>query len=132
LTSSRLLIRGDKFSLINFDDSYIGNPLIDLCGLKYEFFIADDMEAAIINEYKALRPFDMADYRKCAALVKILKFHDLISDFIKQVYIYRGVRQRKILELTEKMSRSFGFFGGLPPFERHKDKIAELFTSSVL
>lgn len=129
---SRLLIRGDQFSLINFDDSYLGNPLVDLCSLKYEFFIQDDMEAAIINNFRAQNPFDMADYKKCSALVKAMKFHDLINDFIKQVYIYRGVRQRKILELTEKMSRSFGLFGGLPPFERHRDKIAELFTSSVI
>jgi hypothetical protein len=132
ITPSRLLIRGDEFSLINFDDSYIGNPLIDLCSLKYEFFIQDGMEAAIINDFRAKNNFEMADYRKCANLVKIMKFHDLINDFIKYVYIYRGVKHRKILELTEKMSRSFGLFGGLPPFERHKEKIAELFTSSVI
>jgi hypothetical protein len=129
---SRLLIRGDEFSLINFDDSYLGNPLIDLCSLKYEFFIQDDMEAAIINEFRRENPFDMADYKKCAAMVKLLKFHDLINDYIKYVYVYRGVKQRKILELTEKMSRSFGLFGGLAPFERHKDKIAQLFTSCVI
>lgn len=129
---SRLLIRGQEFSLINFDDSYLGNPLIDLCSLKYEFFIQDDMEAAIINSFRAQNSFDMADYKKCAQIVKCMKFHDLVNDFIKYVYVYRGVKQRKILELTEKMSRSFGLFSGLPPFERHKDKIAELFTASVI
>lgn len=129
---SRLLIRGEEFSLINFDDAYLGNPLVDLCSLKYEFFIQDDMEAAIINSFRAQNPFDMADYKKCAQIVKCMKFHDLINDFIKHVYVYRGVKQRKILELTEKMSRSFGLFSGLPPFERHKDKIAELFTTSVI
>lgn len=132
ITPSRLLIRGDEFSLINFDDAYLGNPLADLCSLKYEFFIQDDMEAAIINSFRAQNNFEMSDYKKCANLVKVLKFHDLISDFTKYVYIYRGVKHRKILELTEKMSRSFGLFNGLPPFERHKDKIAELFTSAVL
>lgn len=129
---SRLLIRADEFSLINFDDSYLGNPLVDLCSLKYEFFIQDSMEAAIINAFRAQNPFDMADYKKCAQIVKCMKFHDLINDFIKYVYVYRGTKQRKVLELTEKMSRSFGLFSGLSPFERHKDKIAELFTSSVI
>lgn len=132
ITPSRLLIRGQEFSLINFDDSHVGNPLVDLCSLKYEFFIQDDMEAAIINSFRAQNKFDMADYKKCAQIVKCMKYHDLINDFIKYVYVYRGVKQRKILELTEKMSRSFGLFSGLPPFERHKDKIAELFTSSII
>jgi hypothetical protein len=132
ITPSRLLIRGNEFSLINFEDSYLGNPLVDLCSLKYEFFIQDDMEAAIINSFRAQNNFDMADYKKCAQIAKAMKFHDLINDFIKYVYVYRGVKQRKILELTEKMSRSFGLFNGLPQFERHKDKIAQLFTSAVI
>jgi hypothetical protein len=132
ITPSRLLIRGNEFSLINFDDSYIGNPLMDLCSLKYEFFIQEDMEALIINNFRATQSFDMADYKKCSSMVKLMKFHDLINDFIKYVYVYQGFKKRKILELTEKMSRSFGLFNGLPPFERHKDKIAELFTSSVI
>lgn len=132
ITPSRLLIRRDEFSLINFDDAYLGNPLIDLCSLKYEFFIQDDMEAAIINSFRAKNSFDISDYKKCAQIVKAMKFHDLINDFIKYVYVYRGVKQRKILELTEKMSRSFGLFNGLPPFEKHKDKIAQLFTTSVI
>lgn len=132
ITPSRLLIRGNEFSLINFEDSYLGNPLVDLCSLKYEFFIQDDMEAAIINSFRAQNNFDMADYKKCSQIVKCMKFHDLVNDFIKYVYIYRGVKQRKILELTEKMSRSFGLFGKLPEFERHKDKIAQLFTASVI
>lgn len=132
ITPSRLLIRGNEFSLINFEDSYLGNPLVDLCSLKYEFFIQDDMEATIINSFRAQNNFSMADYKKCAQITKAMKFHDLINDFIKYVYVYRGVKQRKILELTEKMSRSFGLFNGLPQFERHKDKIAQLFTSAII
>jgi hypothetical protein len=131
ITPSRTLVRENDFSLINFEDHYQGNPLLDILSLRYEFFITDSVEAYFVENFVP-KSFSKALYKKHYNIVKAMKFHDLITDFIKQVYIYKGVRQRKILELTEKMSRSFGHFAGLPPFERHRDKIGELFSTSVI
>lgn len=131
ITPSRLIL-SDGVKFINFDHSFRGHPLIDLLSLKYEFFLHESVEAEIVNLYKRHRQFSNEEYFAAAKIIKVMKFYDLIMEFIKQVYIYKGVRARKILELTEKMSRSFGHFSGLESFERHKNKIAELFTSSVI
>ena len=131
ITPSRLILNGG-IKFINFDHSFKGNPLLDLVGLKYEFFLHESVEAETLNLYKKHRQFSNEEYFAAAKIIKAMKFYDLIMEFIKQVYIYKGVRARKILELTEKMSRSFGHFSGLESFERHKNKIAELFTSSVI
>ena len=131
ITPSRIIL-GGELKLINFDHSYHGNPLLDILGLKYEFFLHESVEMELLKLYRQYRQFSNEEYSAAAKIIKVIKFHDLITEFIKQVYVYKGVRARKILELTEKMSRSFGHFAGLEPFEKHKDKIAELFTSSVI
>lgn len=126
------VILNDKINFINFDKNFCGHPLLDILGLKYEFFLHESVESEIINLYKIHRQFSNAEYLAAAKITKLLKFYDLILEYIKQVFLYKGVRSRKILELTEKMSRSFGYFSGLEPFERHREKIAELFVHSVI
>lgn len=132
ISPSRLLFHEGSFSMINFENSFRGNRLLDLLSLKYEFFLSEQMENHLLQEYKKTNNFSPAEFQKCSQIVRAMKFLALIEELIKQVYLYKGLRQRKLLELTEKMSRSFGYFYGFPPFERHRDKIGELFSHSVI
>lgn len=132
LTSSRILTAKSKFSFINFEDAYNGNPLIDLAGLKYELLTQDFAENSLKEEYRKYYSFSDDEYKKCAQMAKILKFFDLLVAYIKEVFVFRGVRQKKVLDLTTQMSRSFGLFVGLPSFDRHSEKIGKIFSTSVL
>lgn len=132
ITPSRVLIWGDEFSLINFDDSCEGNPLFDLLSLKYEFFFNDFVENEMLKLYFEQGLPSKERLFQAKETIKRIKFFDLIIEFLKQVYVYRNAKPHKILQFTEKMSKTFVNFSDLPSFERHRGKIVEMFTHSVI
>jgi hypothetical protein len=132
ITPSKIIPLASEVFFISFENNYRAHPLFDLLGLKYDFFFGDSGEQKIVESYEKYIKFSNVEIKEIRAIVKSLKFYDLIMEFMKEVYIYKACRPQKILKLTEKMSKSFGLFSGLPAFDRNRQKIGQLFASSVI
>lgn len=134
LNQSTLLILGDYIHAINWENAYIGDPLLDLLSVRYELFFSEKFEDSLIKKYyesinQSINEPRLHRMRMFARYFNLLK---IMVDYLKEVYVLKAYKKNKILNCAIKFSKNYDSFYQLPSFDKKLKPIAEFFVSSVI
>ncbi len=133
LSPSTILFGARKISFINWQNAFSANPLIDLSNLRMEFDFGEDMEYKIFQYYASLgNRYTWDEYiaaRNFWAQIKLLEY---VFSYIKEIYLFRSLRQDKILKVFSSFCRNMKFFEHIPAFQKNKLALLDLFSSPML
>lgn len=130
ISSSNIILGARKISLINWQDSFSANPLIDLANIRMEFDFGEDFEFKIYNYYNGGGSWDeYLSIRNFWASVKLLEY---VFSYIKEIYLFRSLRQDKILKGFSSFCRNIKFFNHIPAFSKNREALLNLFSSPMI
>lgn len=132
LTPSTILLSSRQIKLINFQESCNANPLIELAALRFSFDYSQDFEFEVFNSFNEGKSYSWEEYlltRKFYAGIHLLK---TVFQYIKEIYLFKGLRQDKILKTFHNFCRNTSLYEHLPAFQKNKEKLAELFSSPMV
>lgn len=133
LTPSTVLFGANKIRFINWQNAFTANPLIDLSNLRMEFDFGEDFEFQMLKYYSSLgKNYSWDEYleaRRFWAAVKLLEY---VFSYIKEIFLFRSMRQDKILKIFSSFCRNIKFFEHIPAFQKNKDALLNLFSAPML
>lgn len=130
INPSALLLGTRKISLINWQNSFAANPLIDLSNLRMEFDFGEDFEFKLFNDYGG--GYSWNEYlaiRNFWAAVKLLEY---VFSYIKEIYLFRSRRQEKVLKVFSSFCRNIKFFNHIQAFQKNREALLNLFSYPML
>lgn len=134
LNQSTLLILGDYIHAINWENAYIGDPLLDILSLRYELFFSEKFENSLIAKYcsHTNQTIDTAYLYKMKMFSGYFNLLKIMVDYLKEVYLLKAYKKDKILNCAIKFSKNYDYFYQLPTFDKKLKPIAEFFVTSVI
>lgn len=130
INPSTLLIGPQKISLINWQNSFNAHPFIDLSNLRMEFDFGEDFEFQLFNSYGGGHSWnEYLAIRNFWASIKLLEY---VFSYIKEIYLFRSLRQDKILKIFSSFCRNIKFFNHIPAFHKNREELLSLFSSPMI
>ena len=113
------------------------NMAKELNELIIEVGIPEDMEFSLLEKFCLNLKIDFNNetlklYKKCYEITLIKKSIELISNYLKEVYLYSSNRQDKIIEISDKFSQSYDRYMSTPLLRDNKDFILKTLTEPIL
>jgi hypothetical protein len=140
LDASTIISNNFLFKFINFENSFIGSPLFDICNLVFE------VQMSGLNEFdfvtKKIKDYGLVnnrlkasqilrEYKICKYIWNRKKFLDLINEYIKEVIILNKSRGMKIVKLCNYFSSHFYRFSDIEAFQISKDILVQKFQNLI-
>lgn len=129
---STVLLSRNDIKLINFEQNCNADPLIELASLRFSFDYSQDFEFEVFNSFNEGKNYSWEEYlltRRFYAGIHLLK---TVFQYIKEIYLFKGLRQDKILKTFHNFCRNTSLYEHLPAFQKNKEKLAELFSSPMV
>lgn len=134
LNYSTILPFGEQLHAINFENSYLGDKLFELCCLRYELFYSEKIENEFITKIEEIngQPYSSEKIKKTKELAAYFSLLKIMVDYLTEVYILKGARENKIIHCAFKLSKNYDSFYLLPDFDKKLKPLAEFFVESVI
>ncbi len=133
LNPSTILFGRTKISFINWQDSFVANPMIDLSNIRMEFDFDENFEYKIFQYYNSLGAIYLwEDYLAARNFWASIKLLEYVYSYIKEIYLFKSMRQDKILKIFSSFCRNMKFFEHIPSFRKNKDKLLKLFSLPMI
>lgn len=129
LSSGTVLLSPRQIKFINFQNACGGNPLIELAAAKFSFDLSQDIEYEI---FKCMSDSSWDEYLKIRNFYSGIHLLETTFQYIKEIYLFRGLRQDKILKTFHAFCRNAYLYEHIPCFQKNKEKLAELFSSPMV
>jgi hypothetical protein len=133
INASTLLIGMFDIKLINWQNAFNGNPLTDVANLRLEFGFGEQTEYRIFNFYNSLGTnYSWEEYLAVRNFMASLRLLEYVFAYIKEIYLFRSLRQDKILSIFSAFCRNILFFEHIPAFRKNKEDLISLFSAPML
>tara|TARA_R100001509_G_scaffold113152_1_gene68521 strand:+ start:5470 stop:6534 length:1065 start_codon:yes stop_codon:yes gene_type:complete len=121
------------FYFDSFDSVYMGHPFIDLVDLLLEIGLPEENQYQILSKFCAVGELsEERDYFKCLYEIQLRKkLGDLISNYIKEIYIYDSYRYDNILNIADVFSHCYERFCKIKIFNKNKDFIMKTICEPI-
>jgi aminoglycoside phosphotransferase len=128
LKSSNILFKNGSFKFIDLNDSFHGNPYLDLASLIIYSGLSKEMEKHIVESFiKIQNKSDMAEqmisYQSCYQIMIRKIFLELLTTYLKEVYVFSSSRPMKIVDCVDLFSKNAASFFRISAVEKHKEFI---------
>ena len=132
LKPTNILLGARSLKIINWQNSFLANPLIELADLRMAFDVEDSFEYKVFNAYNSENKYSWDEYLQARNFWASLKLVEYVFSYIREIYLFESLRQDKILEIFSSFCRNFKFFEHVSAFKKHKDEIVGLFSQPML
>ena len=121
------------FHFDNFEFVFMGHPFIDLTDLLLELGIPEESQYAILSKFCAnLKiPEDRELFNKLYQIQLRKKLGDLISNYVKEIYIYDAYRYDNILNIADVFSHCYERFCKIEIFNENRDFIMKTICEPI-
>ena len=121
------------FYFDGFDSVYMGHPFIDLVDLLLEVGLPEENQYKILSKFCAVGELsEERDYFKCLYEIQLRKkLGDLISNYIKEIYIYDSYRYDNILNIADVFSHCYERFCKIEIFNKNRDFIMKTICEPI-
>lgn len=137
LQPSNILFREGQFKLIDFNKSYLANRYLDLSRLAIFLGLTSFEEKNMLLEYlssqkKEFNQQEWEEYRSCYDIMIRIVFIELISTYLKEVYVFSSFRPAKILNVIDVFVKNNKAFFRLPIINKHYEFIYKIMLESII
>lgn len=133
LSPSTVLFGPRKISFINWQNCFAACPLIDLSNLRMEFDFNEEFEYKLFQHYCSLgKPYTWDEYLAARNFWAAIKLLEYVFSYIKEIFLFRSMRQDKILKIFSSFCRNIRFFEHIPSFRKNKQELLNLFSVPML
>ena len=138
LQPSNILHRSGMFKMIDFTDSFMGNRYFDLARLSIYLGLDAPSEKKMLSEFFASRNEQLnaslwEEYRECYDVMIRIVFLEIVSNFLKEVYVLSSQRPRKIWECIELFSKnSTPFYRLIPIVQENYQFVSSVVVSPMI
>ena len=137
LNSDNIITRNEMFKFINFDSCYRSHCFLDLSEFFIEFGVPENSELKMLTVFCSylnidFNPDTIKFYKKCYEMTLIKKGIEIIINYLKEVYLYRSYRIDKIIEISDKFSKSYNRYMSISYFRNNRDFITKTITEPIL
>tara|TARA_R110001606_G_scaffold4066_1_gene19213 strand:- start:3212 stop:4276 length:1065 start_codon:yes stop_codon:yes gene_type:complete len=121
------------FYFDSFESVYMGHPFIDLVDLFLEIGVPEEDQYRILSKFCAVGELsEERDYFKALYEIQLRKkLGDLISNYIKEVYIYDSYRYDNILNIADVFSHCYERFCKIEIFNKNRDFIMKTICEPI-
>ena len=121
------------FYFDGFESVYMGHPFIDLVDLFLEIGLPEEDQYQILSKFCAVGELsEERDYFKSLYEIQLRKkMGDLISNYIKEIYIYDSYRYDNILNIADVFSHCYERFCKVETFNKNKDFIMKTICEPI-
>lgn len=121
------------FYFDSFESVYMGHPFIDLVDLFLEIGVPEEDQYQILSKFCAVGELsEERDYFKALYEIQLRKkLGDLISNYIKEVYIYDSYRYDNILNIADVFSHCYERFCKIEIFNKNRDFIMKTICEPI-
>jgi fructosamine-3-kinase len=128
---SNLLLGARDVRIINWQNAFLANSLIDIAESRMAFDFDESFEFNLFNSYNSDNKHSWAEYVETRNFWASVRLLDYVFSYIREVYLFRSMRQDKILEIFSSFCRNYKFFEHIPAFKRRKNEIVGLFSQPM-
>ena len=138
LNSSTIISNSSIYKFVNFENSFIGNPMFDLCSICLELGSSGMKEYDFVKKridsmkQKNNNSYSMNEYKICKSIWIRKKCLDILKCYIKEIFILNKQRPEKITKMGKDFSINFYKFNEIPIFNEHKDIFIREFNNLIL
>jgi hypothetical protein len=137
LNSKNIISRNGLFKFINFDNCYNSHCFFDLNELFIELGIPENLEYGLLERFCSNLKIDfdsntLSLYKKCYQISLIKKSIELITSYLKEVYLYGSERTDMIINISDKFYDSYDRYMSIKYFKNNKDFIFKTLTEPIL
>ena len=121
------------FYFDGFESVYMGHPFIDLVDLFLEIGLPEEDQYRILSKFCAVGELsEERDYFKSLYEIQLRKkMGDLISNYIKEIYIYDSYRYDNILNIADVFSHCYERFCKVEIFNKNRDFIMKTICEPI-
>lgn len=137
LQPSNILFRDGMFKLIDFTESYHGNPYLDLSRLAVFLGLNSAQEKEMLSAFlqskdQIFTKESWEEYRSCYDVMIRLIFVELIITYLKEVFVFSSFRPIKILSIVEVFSKNNKAFFRLPVINKHYEFVYKMMLEPII
>ena len=133
LSLDNILFDKKKFYFDDFTSVFMGHPFIDFTDILLELGLTEELQYSLLNQFcrhggvKESRDFFINLYE--IQLRK--KLGDLISAYVKEIYIYDSYRYDNILNIADIFSHCYERFCKIEIFNKNRDFIMKTICEPI-
>lgn len=137
LNAKNIISRNGVFKFINFDSCYSSHCFFDLNELFIELGIPENLEYELLEKFCSNLKIEFNSntlnlYKKCYQISLIKKAIELVSSYLKEVYLYSSERADMIINISDKFYDSYDRYMSIKYFKDNKDFIFKTLTEPIL
>jgi thiamine kinase-like enzyme len=137
LNAENIISKNGLFKFVNFDNCYSSHCFLDLNEIIIELGLPENIEFSLLEIFCRklnieLNKDELKLYKKCQQIVLIKKGIQLVTSYLKEVYVFNSRRKDEILKISDKFSQSYDRYMTIPHFKNNEDFILKTITEPIL
>lgn len=133
LSLDSVFINGDNFYFDDFKDVFMGHPYIDFINLILELGVEPDEQFQLLSVFcqKGGVTEDRTLFKSLYEIEIRKKILILITEYVKEVYIYDSYRYNNILNIADTFSHCYERFCKVKIFYKNRDFIMKTICEPI-
>jgi hypothetical protein len=134
LRLKNIITRNSYFKMVNWGHCFSGNVFLDLSKLMISIGTKGNDKTQLIRGFceRIGIEYIIEDYNLCEKISLLLTMHQLIVDYLYEVYMFESVRRLEICHIINDFTQNFNNFCRFPFFNKKKDFLAQLITEPIV
>ena len=137
LNAKNIISRNNVFKFINFDNCYSSHCFFDLNELFIELGTPENLEYELLKTFCSNLKIEFNSntlvlYKKCYQISLIKKAIELMTNYLKEVYLYSSERTEMIINISDKFYNSYDRYMSIKYFRDNKEFIFKTLTEPIL
>lgn len=124
LSENTILVGGEGFKIINWENSFCAHPLFELAIAETNFDFGESFSFSLLKDSQ----YSWPQYLEIKAFWTDVFLLKVVFSFIKEIYLYGGKRHKEMLELSESFYRNSKKFEKNETFKKNKSELLKLFN----
>lgn len=133
LSLDSVFINGDNFYFDDFKDVFMGHPYIDFINLIVELGVEQDEQFRLLSVFcqKGGINEDRTLFKSLYEIEIRKKILILITEYVKEVYVYDSYRYNNILNIADTFSHCYERFCKVKMFYKNRDFIMKTICEPI-
>jgi hypothetical protein len=128
LKTSNILFNQNTFKFVDFSESYLGNVYLDISAFCIYCGFNEDQERSFLDDFiksnnKTPCEQDYFEYEVCSQIAKRKIFLEILTEYLKEVYVFSSSRPMKILDIIDLFARNSDRFLKINSVKKHYEFI---------
>jgi hypothetical protein len=124
LKPSNILFKNETFKFIDFTEAYLGNVYLDIAGLCIYYGFDEEKEKFVLDKFMQNNGINQTEdqyteYEVCSQIMRRKIFLDILTDYLKEVYVFSSSRPMRIAEIINLFAMNSKKFFRIPAVNKH-------------